>query len=189
MGTHPPFVFDTEEANLLVFNFVQSIVWQTQQDMFKQLEQCMQQAYSGLSIGTPIRAKEYTEEFKKNNNTVLLTETKRLDIATDESKWNDDKDQLPHRYSSPQLPPPPGTDNIETMPKTITPLNGPFVGARRKTGFTGGASRPTAVIYGHPGDSKDPGEYKDYFNPAIYPHPSLYTSNPVFAAGVNIRHH
>ena len=44
--------------------------------MFKQLEQCMQQAYSQLSLGTPVRAKEYTEQFKKNNNTVLLTETK-----------------------------------------------------------------------------------------------------------------
>ena len=44
--------------------------------MFKQLEQCMQQAYSGLSLGTPVCAKEYTEQFKKNNNTVLLTETK-----------------------------------------------------------------------------------------------------------------
>ena len=42
MGTHPPFVLDTEEVDLLVFNFVQSIVQQTQQHMLKQLEQCMQ---------------------------------------------------------------------------------------------------------------------------------------------------
>ena len=54
MGTHPPFVLDEEETDLLVFNFVQSIVQQTQQHMFKQLEQCMQQAYSGLSLGTPV---------------------------------------------------------------------------------------------------------------------------------------
>ena len=125
MGTHPPFVFNTEEADLLVFNFVQSIVQQTEQHMFKQPEQCMQQAYSGLSLGTPIRAKEYTEHFKKNNNTVLLNETKRLDITTDESEWNDDQDQTLHRVSSPQLPPPPGTDNIETTPKTITPSDCP----------------------------------------------------------------
>ena len=86
MGTLPPFVLNKEEADLLVFNFVQSIIQQTQQHMFKQLEQCMQQAYSGLSLGTPVQAKEYTEQFKKNNNTVLLTETKRLDIATDQSE-------------------------------------------------------------------------------------------------------
>ena len=100
-GTYPPFVFDTEEADLLIFNFVQSIVQQTQHHMFKQPEQCMQQAYSGLSIGMPVRAKEYTEQFKKNNNTVLLTETKRLDIATDESEWNDEDDRPPHRNASP----------------------------------------------------------------------------------------
>ena len=75
-GTQPPFVLDNEEAELLLFNFVQSIVQQTQQHMFKQLEQCMQQAYSGLFLGTPVRAKEYMEQFKKNNNTVLLTKTK-----------------------------------------------------------------------------------------------------------------
>ena len=55
---------------------MQSIVQQTQQHMFKQLEQCIQHAYPGLSLGTPVRAKEYTEQFKKNNNTVLLTKTK-----------------------------------------------------------------------------------------------------------------
>ena len=106
MGTHPPFVLDIEEADLLVFNFVQSIVQQTQQHMFKQFKQCMQQAYSGLSFGTPVRAKEYTEQFKKNNNTVLLTETKRLDITTDESEWNDDEDSTQHGDASSQLPPP-----------------------------------------------------------------------------------
>ena len=41
LGTHPPYVVDNEEADLLIFNFVQSIVQQTQQHMFKQLEQCM----------------------------------------------------------------------------------------------------------------------------------------------------
>ena len=53
LGTHPHYVVDNEEADLLIFNFVQSIMQQTQQHMFKQLEQCMQQTYSGLSIGDP----------------------------------------------------------------------------------------------------------------------------------------
>ena len=85
LGTHPPYVVDNEEADLLIFNFVQSIMQQTQQHMFKQLEQCMQQTYSGLLLGTPVHAKEYTEQFKKNNNMILLTETKHLDIAPNES--------------------------------------------------------------------------------------------------------
>ena len=51
---------------------------------------------TGLSLGTPVHAKEYTEQFKKNNNTVLLTETKRLDIVPNESDWDDDQDFTSH---------------------------------------------------------------------------------------------
>ena len=119
---------------MLVFNFVQSIVQQTQQHMFKQLKQCMQQAYSGLSLGTPVRAKEYTEQFKKNDNTVLLTKTKQLDIATDKSDWNDDEDYTPHRHPSFQPPLLSASEDSET----ITPSDLTFGGARRKTGFPTG---------------------------------------------------
>ena len=186
MGTHPPFVLNEEEANLLIFSFVQSIIQQTQQHMFKQLEQCMQQAYSGLSLGTSVRAKEYTEQFKKNNNTVLLTETKRLDIATDLSDWNDDKDFSSHRHSSALLPLPSASADSETSPKTITPTDHTYGGAHRKTGFPTGSTRSTAVVSGRPAGSEDPGEYEDYFNPRIFPRQSLYTTSPVFAAAVNI---
>ena len=55
---------------------MQSVVQQAQQHMFQQLEQCMQQAYTGLTLGTPVRAKEYSEQFKKSNNTLVLTKTK-----------------------------------------------------------------------------------------------------------------
>ena len=37
LGTHPPYVVDNEEADLLIFNFVQSIMQQTQQHMFKHI--------------------------------------------------------------------------------------------------------------------------------------------------------
>ena len=134
MGTHTPFVLNKEEADLLVLNFVQSIVQQTQQHMFKQLKECMQQAYSGLSLGTPVRAKEYTEQFKKNNNTVLLTETKQLDIATAKSDWNVDEGYTSHRHPSSQLPLPSASEDSET----ITPSDHTFGGARRKTGFPTG---------------------------------------------------
>ena len=121
LGTHPTYVVDNEEADLLIFNFVQSIVQQTQQHMFKQLEQCMQQAYSGLSLGTPVHAKEYTEQFKKNNNTILLTETKSLDTVSDQSEWDDDQDFTSQGdTASPPLPPADSAD-IDTVPKTITP--------------------------------------------------------------------
>ena len=129
LGTHPPYVVDDEEADLLIFNFVQCIVQQTQQHMFKQLEQCMQQAYSGLSLGTPVCAKEYTEQFKKNNSTILLTETKRLDIVPNQSDWDDDQDFTSHGDTASPLPPPADSTEIDTVSKTITPTKNSFGGA------------------------------------------------------------
>ena len=145
--------------------------------MFKQLEQCMQQTYSGLSLGTPVCAKEYTEQFKKNNNTVLLTETKWLDIAPNESDWDDDQDFTSHEDTAAPPPPPVESANTETVPKTITPTENTFGGAQRKTNFSTGKNRSTAVISSHPAGSEDPGEYEEYFNPRIFPRQSLYTTN------------
>ena len=159
---------------------------QTQHHMFKQLEQCMQQTYSGLSLGTPVHAKEYTKQFKKNNNTVLLTETKQLDIVPNESDWDDDQDFTSHGDIT--APPHPSAESAETdtVPKNITPTENTFGAAQRKTNFSTGKNRSTAVISGQPAGSEDPGEYKEYFNPRIFPCQSLYTTNPVFTAAVNI---
>ena len=161
---------------------------QTQQHMFKQLEQCMQQAYSGLSFGTPVCAKEYTEQFKKKNNTVLLNKTKHLDIVPDQSDWDNDQDFTSHGDTASPLPLPTDSTNTETVPKTITPTEKSFGGAHRKTSFPSDKSRSTAVVSGQPAESKDPGEYKEYFNPRIFPRQMLYTTNPIFAAAVNIHH-
>ena len=102
---------------------------QTQQHMFKQLEQCMQQAYSGLLLGTPVHAKEYIEQFKKNNNTILLTETKCLDIAPNESDWDNDQDFTSHGNTASPLPLPVDSTETDTVPKTITPTENAFGGA------------------------------------------------------------
>ena len=148
LGTHPPYVADNEEADLLVFNFVQSIMQQMQQHMFKQLEQCMQQAYSGLLLGTPVHAKEYTEQFKKNNNTILLTETKQLGIVPNQSDWDNDQDFTSHGDTASPPPPPSISAKSETVPKTITQTENSFGGACRKTGFSIGKTRSTAVVSG-----------------------------------------
>ena len=163
---------------MLVFNFVQSIVQQTQQHMFKQLKHCIQQAYSGLLLGTPVRAKEYTEQFKKNNNTVLLTETKTLDIATDQSNWNNNEDFSPYGNPSLQQPLLFASEDSETSPKTITPSEHIVSGACRKTGFPMGSTHSTAIVSGQLAGSEDPGEYKDYLNHHIFPQQSLYTMTP-----------
>ena len=117
----------------------------------------------------------------------MLTETKRLNIATDQSDWNDD-DFSSHGHSSLQLPLPSASADSETSPKTITPSDHAFSGARRKTGFPMGSTRSTAVVSGRPAGSEDPGEYEDYFNPRIFLQQSLYTMSPVFATAVNIHH-
>ena len=102
---------------------------QTQQHIFKQLEQCMQQTYSGLSLGTPVHAKEYTKQFKKNNNTILLIETKHLDIVPNQSDWEDDQDFTPHGDTASPLPLPADFAEIDTVPKTITLTENTFGGA------------------------------------------------------------
>ena len=108
----------------------------------------MQQAYSGLLLGTPVHAKEYTKQFKKNNNTILLTETKCLDIVPNESDWDDNQDFTSHEDTASPPPPPVDSAITDTVPKTITPTKNAFGGARRKTSFSTGKNRSTAVISG-----------------------------------------
>ena len=103
-GTHPPYVLDSEDSDKIIFNFVQSVVQQAQQHMFQQLKQCMQQAYTGLTLGTPVRAKEYSKQFKKNNNTLVLTETKWIDLDNHPSQWEYDEDSASGN-AQPQPPP------------------------------------------------------------------------------------
>ena len=98
---------------------MQSVVQQAQQHMFQQLKQCMQQAYNGLSLGTPVRAKEYSEQFKKNNNTVVLPETKWIDDDNNPSRWEYKEDNVSGSAQPPPTQPPPTRDPESTTPKNI----------------------------------------------------------------------
>ena len=164
---------------------MQSVVQKAKQHMFQQLEQCMQQAYIGLTLGTPVRAKEYSEQFKKNNNTLVLTETKRIDVENHASQWDDDEDSASGNAQPPPSPPPPSTDPESTIPKDIRPSTSGFGGARHKTELPARAICSTAVISGHPAGSETDGEYEDYFNPRIFTRSRLITTNPAFAAAVS----
>ena len=119
VGTHPRYVLVSEDSDKIIFNFVQSVVQQAQQHMFQQLEECMQEAYNGLSLGTPVRAKEYTKQFKKNNNTVVLTETKWIDIDNSPSQWEYEEDNTSGGAQLPSAPPPSTHDSESTTPKAI----------------------------------------------------------------------
>ena len=165
---------------------MQSVVQQAQQHMFQQLKQCMQQAYTGLTLGMPVRAKEYSEQFKKNNNTLVLTETKWIDLDNHPSQWEDDEDSGSGNAQPPPSPLPPSPDPESTTPKVIRPSTSSFGGARHKTELPTRATRSTAVISGRPTGSETDGEYEDYFNPHIFTCSRLITTNPAFAAVVTL---
>ena len=186
VGTHPPYVLDSEDSDKIIFNFMQSVVQQAQQHMFQQLEQCMQQAYTGLTLGMPVRAKEYSEQFKKNNNTLVLTETKWKDVDNHPSQWEDDEDSASGNAQSPPSLPLPSPNPEATNPKEIQPSTSGFGGARHKTALPTRAICSTAVISGHPAGSETDGEYEDYFNPCIFTRSRLITTNPAFAAAVSL---
>ena len=186
VGTHPPYVLDSEDSDKVIFNFVQSVVQQAQQHMFQQLEQCMQQAYTGLSLGTPVRAKECSEQFKKNNNTLVLTKTKWIDVDNNPSAWDYNNYSTSGGAQLPPSPVPPSPDPESTTPKDIRPSTSGFGGARHKTELPTRAICSTAVISGCPAGSETDGEYEDYFNPRIFTCCRLITTNPAFAAAVNL---
>ena len=135
-GIHPPLVDDKEEAEKVLYSFVQTIVQKTQQHMFNQLEQCMQQTYSGLTLGTLVHSQEYAEQFTKSNNSVLLTTTKCTEVdpyfGTD--NWDDDiqltQDQtVTHVQDNTVV-----TDADSTSLKTTNQPDSGYGGARQKTG-------------------------------------------------------
>ena len=146
----------------------------------------MQQAYTGLTLGKPVRAKEYSEQFKKNNNTLVLTETKWIDLNNHPSEWEYNEDSASGNVQPPPSPLPPSPDSESTTPKDIRPSTSGFGGARHKTELPARAIHSTAVISGRPAGSETDGEYEDYFNPRIFTRPRLITTNPAFAAAVTL---
>ena len=165
---------------------MQSVVQQAQQHMFQQVEQCMQLAYTGLTLGMPVRAKEYSKQFKKNKNTLVLTETKRLDLDNNPSEWEYEEDSASGGVQLPSSLPPPSPDPDSTTPKAIRPSTSSFGGARHKTELPTTAIHSTAVISGCPAGSETDSEYEDYFNPHIFTHSRLIATSPAFAAAVNL---
>ena len=131
-----------------------------------------------LSIG-------HTEQFCKSNNNLLLVLSKRIDDDpyAESEDWNNDPTTLD------TITPTPGDnkqkDNNITSPKTYDqPINSSG-GARRKTGFPVGTTRPSAVIEGQPAGSED-FDIEDYINPRLVRSTTLIATSPAFAAAVNL---
>ena len=184
-STYSPWVQDGEEAEKVIYDFVQTIVQQTQRHMQKQIEQCVQQTFSGLALGTPVCAREHTEQFCKSDNTLLLVPSKAIDddpFAISED-WNYDPS------SQDTLTPTTGEnaqkDINVTSPKTYDQPIHSSGGAHRKTGFPVGTTRPRAVIEGQPAGSED-FDIEDYVNPRLVRSTTLIATSPAFAAAVNL---
>ena len=183
---YSPWVKDDEEAEQVIYDFVQTIVQQTQRHMQKQIEQCVQQTCSGLALGRPVCAREHTEQFCKSNNNLLLVPSKCIDgdPFAESEDWNDNPSSLD------TITPTPGEnkqkDNSITSPKTYDQPIHNSGGARRKTGFLVGTMRPRAVIEGQPAGSED-FDIEDYVNPCLIRSTTLIATSPAFAATVNLR--
>ena len=185
-STNSPWVKDGEEAEKIIYDFVQTIVQQTQRHMQKQIELCVQQTCSGLTLGTPVRAREHTEQFCKSNNNLLLVPSKCIDedpFAISED-WNDDPSS--HNTITPTTGENEHTDINLTSPKSYDQPIHSCGGARRKTGFPVGTTRPRAVIEGQPAGSED-FDIEDYVNPRLVRSTTLIATSPAFAAAVNLR--
>ena len=185
-ATYSPWIKDDEEAEKVIYDFVQTIVQQTQRHMQKHIEQCVQQMCSGLALGTPVRAREHTEQFCKSNNNLLLVPSKCIDDDpfAESEDWNDNSSSLD------TITPTPGEniqkDNSITSPKTYDQPIHSSGGARRKTGFPVGTTRPTAVLEGQLAGSED-FNIEDYVNLRLVRSTTLIATSLAFAAAVNLR--
>ena len=61
------------DSEKFIYNALQKVVQQMQKHMFAQLQQLMQQTYSGLTLGTPVGAEEYVSTFTNSEEALILT--------------------------------------------------------------------------------------------------------------------
>ena len=158
--------------------------------MYEHLQQSMQQTYSGLSLGTPVRAKEFISKFTDTDEALILTKNRRPTVTqlddTNFDEWNADSwDGLTTITADSAN----GDEAVNTEVKQLAGAESygsscAFGGARWKTGFPATPNQPSASIEGTPAGFED---FEDYFNPRIVNSLPLYATSPSFAAAVNIR--
>ena len=202
-GTYPHYIIDSEDTEKVLYDFIHTIVQKAQKYMLQQLEQSIHQTFSGLTLGSPLRAQDYTTEFIKNNPPIVLTKSKRIEqepsvLDDNYDDWNQDTWSNPNSNinTNTDMNAEAGTtaactpaaatiDLDETTAKKID--NSTRTTNRPTRGFPPGTTRPRAFIYGQPAGPED--DFEDYFNPCIVGCHMLLATSPSFAAAVNIRRH
>ena len=131
-GVDARWIEDPDETELVLQKLVQSVVQQTQRHMQTQIQQAIQQTFSGLALGTPVHVNEYTEQFRKDNLSVVLTPTKRVDQDPyfDASSWKIEEEDWqtirPQTWQSQETSAVTGQDAESTTPKAIDqPVSSP----------------------------------------------------------------
>ena len=73
MSTCSNYIIDELDTEKFIYTVLQQVVQQTQKHMYKHLQQSMQQTYSGLTLGTPVHAKDFVSKFTDTEETLILT--------------------------------------------------------------------------------------------------------------------
>ena len=187
-GMCPPFVCDQEERDTFIYNLLQEVIQKIQQHMYSQLQQCIQQTYLGLTLGTPVHAKKFVSQFT-TDNVVVLTKSKHIETVqkSEYKDWNTD-DTWEGAQGNSSTPVMNCNNTDTTTPKTVdntapNSTTNHFGGARHKTGFLSQGYRPRATVAGQPAGSEDP---DNYFNPLIVNTAALYATSLSFVAVVDI---
>ena len=192
VSTCSKYIIDESDTEKFIYTVLQQVVQQTQKHMYEHLQQSMQQTYSGLTLGTPVRAKDFVSKFMDAEDTLILTKNRQPTVtpldADDFDEWNADSWEDSTTLTA-------ESTNGDKIPQTeVKQLAGAEApepshssgGARRKTGFPANPKRPSATIAGMPAGFKD---FEDYFNPQIFNSLPLYAMSPSFVAAVNLCFH
>ena len=73
MSTCSNYIIDESDTEKFIYTMLQQVVQQTQKHMYKHLQQSMQQTCSGLTLGTPVRVKDFVSKFTDTEETLILT--------------------------------------------------------------------------------------------------------------------
>ena len=157
--------------------------------MYEHLQQSMQQTYSGLSLGTPVCAKEFISKFTDTDEALILTKNQRPTVTqlddTNFDEWNADTwdDSTTITVDSANGDEAANTEIKQFASAQAPGQSCPSRGAQQRTVFPATPNEPSASIEGTPASFED---FEDYFNPCIVSTLLLYTTSPSFAAAVNI---
>ena len=76
VSTCSNYIIDESDTEKFIYTVLQQVVQQTQKHMYEHLQQSMQQTYSGLTLGTPVHAKDFVSKFTDTEETLILTKNR-----------------------------------------------------------------------------------------------------------------